>query len=161
MGSLVAGILILTLVSGCDPRAASRDAVQPTLAAVESLGLRCGEGVEDNVPSGLVQWTCGGAMQGMPSTVLVDGSQEGVVGITLFVAGSNDPGAARIQFAHLIDAVPPLSTAPVLKDTLTGWTGHRQASTIGGVRVAAECDPTQCVITVATERDALRPLPLP
>lgn len=161
MHTLARGILILALAVGCSPRATTPDSVTATLAAVGGLGLRCGEGVEDNVPSGLVQWSCRGAIDGVDASVLIDGSRDGVVGLTLVVEGSADPDVARSRFGRIVDSVPPLTGAPVLKDALAEWAGPQRISTIGGVRVVAECDSTQCVVGVAPEVDALQPLPLP
>jgi hypothetical protein len=95
------------------------------------------------------------------SIVLVDGNGEGVAGITLFVNDPSDPGVARSAFGRLVDAVPPLSNTPVLKDAVGGWTGGQQAWTVGGVRISALCDATQCIVSVMPPGDALRPLPLP
>jgi hypothetical protein len=156
-----AGILAFALAAGCLGRATAPPAVQPTLAAIETIGFRCGDGAKDNVPSGLFQWSCGGAVEAARSTVLVDGNSEGVAGITLFVDGSSDPGVARSAFGRLVDAVPPLSTAPILKDTVAGWTGGQQAWTVGGVRIWAQCEATHCIVIVMPSRDPLRPLPLP
>jgi hypothetical protein len=161
MRSAVIGSLILVLAAGCFGRGTSPAAVQPTLAAIETLGFRCGDGARDNVPSGLFQWSCGGAMEASRSSVLVDGNADGVMGITLFVDDPRDPGVARSGFGRLVDAVPPLSSAPVLKATIAGWTGGQQAWTVGGVRIYAQCDVTQCVVIVMPAGDALRPLPLP
>ena len=157
----VIGILVLALAAGCIGPGTTPAAVQPTLAAIETLGFRCGDGVKDNVPSGLFQWSCSGSMETARSTVLVDGNDGGVAGITLFVDNPSDPAVARNGFGRLVDAVPPLSSAPVLKDTVAGWTGGQQAWTIGGVHVSAQCDATQCVVTVMASRDPLSPLPLP
>ena len=161
MRCAVAAILTVALASGCIGRRTTPDAVQPTLAAIEALGFRCGDGVKDNVPSGLLQWSCGGAMDAVRSTVLVDGNEEGVAGITLVVDDPSDPGVAGAGFGRLVDAVPPLSNAPVLKDTVAGWSGGQQAWTVGGVRIVAQCDATQCIVIVMPAGDALRPLPLP
>jgi hypothetical protein len=157
----VAGILVIALAAACSPRETAPGAVQATLAAIETLGLRCGDGLKDNVPSGLFQWSCSGAIEGVHSTLLVDGNQEGVAGLTLLVDDPSDPRVARSQFGRLVDAVPPLTNAPVLKDTLASWTGRQQAWTVGGVRISALCDATHCIVTVLSARDALRPLPLP
>jgi hypothetical protein len=157
----VIGILVLALAAGCIGRGTTPAAVQPTLAAIETLGFRCGNGVRDNVPSGLFQWSCSGSMEAARSTVLVDGNDAGIEGITLFVDDPSHPGVARSGFGRLVDAVPPLSSAQVLKDTVAGWTGGQQAWTIGGVHIAAQCDATQCVVTVLPSRDPLRPLPVP
>ena len=152
---------ILVLAAGCIGRMATPALVRPTLAAIEILGFRCGDGLKDNVPSGLFQWSCRGAMDAAPSTVLVDGNEDGVEAITLFVSDPSDPGIARRAFGRLVDGVPPLSNAPVLKDALAGWMGGQQASTVGGVRIVALCDATQCIVIVMPAGDALRPLPLP
>jgi hypothetical protein len=100
-------------------------------------------------------------MEAVKSTVLVDGNDEGVAGISLFLDESSDPAVARGAFGRLVDAVPPLSTAPVLKDSVAGWTRGRQDWSVGGVHISARCDATQCVVTVLPSRDPLRPLPLP
>jgi hypothetical protein len=157
----LAGILVIALAAGCSPRETAPGAVQATLAAIETLGLRCGDGAKDNVPSGLFQWTCRGAIEGVRSALLVDGNQDGVAGMTLFVDDPGDPGVARTQFGRLVDSVPPLTNAPALKDTLASWTGAQQTWTVGGVRIFALCDGTHCVVTVMPTGDALRPLPLP
>jgi hypothetical protein len=156
----VAGFLILALAAGCSPRETTPDAVLTTLAAIEALGLRCGAGLRDNVPSGLFQWSCDGSIEGVHSVLLVDGSHEGVAGISLFVDDPTDPEVARSQFGRLVDSVPPLTTAPVLKDVLAGWTGRQQARTVLGVRISAQCDATQCIVTVMPDRNARGPLPL-
>lgn len=161
MRNAVACILIIALAAGCTSHASAPAAVQATIAAIETLGLRCSEGDKDNVPSGLFQWSCSGAIEGVGSALLVDGNQEGVVGLTLFVDNPSDPGVARTQFRRLVDVVPPLTTAPVLKDALASWTGEQQTSIVGGVRITASCDVTHCFVTVMPARDALRPLPLP
>jgi hypothetical protein len=157
----VIGILVLALVAAYIGRGTTPAAVRPTLTAIEALGFRCGDGVKDNVPSGLFQWSCVGAMDAARSTVLVDGNDEGVAAITLFVDDPSDAGVARSAFGRLVDAVPPLSNARVLKDTIAGWTGGQQAWTVGGVRISALCDATLCMVTVMPAGDALRPLPLP
>ena len=161
MRNAVASILVIALATGCGLRETAPDAVRPTLAAIEALGLRCGDGVKDNVPSGLFQWSCRGAIEGVGTALLVDGNEKGVAGLTLLVDDPSDPGVARTQFGRLVDAVPPLTTAPVLKDALASWTGGQQSSTIGGVRVSASCDVTRCIVAVMPARDALHPLPLP
>ena len=154
------GILVIGVLAGCSSSRTGPVAVRPTLAAIEDLGLRCGDGVMDNVPSGLFEWSCAGAVDGARSTVLVDGNDDGVAGITL-VSESTDPETARRGFAQLVGTVPPLSTAPVLADALTGWAGPQQVWTLGGVRVFALCDATQCSVSVVSDEDPLRPLPLP
>jgi hypothetical protein len=145
---------------GCALQSAAPAVVGQSLTAIEALGLRCGDGIKDNVPSGLFQWSCRGMMAGAPTTVLVDGNDKGVTAIALVTDGSTDATLAAAQFGRLVDAVPPMRTAPILKDTVAGWTGAQQVRTIGGVRISASCE-TQCHISVMPAGDALRPLPLP
>jgi hypothetical protein len=102
-----------------------------------------------------------GARQGVGSALMVDGNQEGVAGMTLVIDDPGDPEVARTQFGRLVDAVPPLTRAPGLKDTLASWTGAQQTWTVVGVRIFALCDGTHCVVTVMPTRDAVHPLPLP
>jgi hypothetical protein len=161
MRCALVGSLILALAAGCVGQLTTPAAVRPTLEAITSLGFRCGDGHRDNVPSGLLQWSCGGSIDSVRSTVLVDGNDGGVAGITLLVEAPSDPGVARRGFGRLVDAVPPLSTAPVLKATVAAWTGPQQMWTVGGVRLSADCDPSQCIISVLPSGDPLRPLPLP
>ena len=162
VGMRWAGVgLVVLILAGCAVRTAIPGAVRPTVAAIETIGYRCGDGVKDNVPSGLFQWSCNGTIAGVPSMILVDGNAEGVAGVTLVVEDPRDPGATARQFARLVDEVPPLDTAPVLKDKVAGWAGGEQAWTVGGIHIAAQCDATQCLVIVAPAGDALRPLPLP
>ena len=161
MRRAVVGILVLAFAAGCISRGTTPVAVRPTLAAIETLGFRCGDGAEDNVPSGLFQWSCGGSIEAARSTVLVDGNEAGVSAITLIVVGPSDPGIARSAFGRLVDAVPPLSNAPVLKDAVAAWTGGQQDWAVGGVRVFGVCDATRCIVIVTPAGDALEPLPLP
>jgi hypothetical protein len=62
--------------------------------------------------------------------------------MTLVIDDPGDPGVARTQFGRLVDAVPPLTRAPGLKDTLASWEGGPQSWTVGAVRITALCDVT-------------------
>ena len=150
----------MALLAGCAAAPSAPPAVQPSLAALEALGIGCDAGVEDNVPSGLVQWTCTGSLEGTGVTVLIEGNDEGVAGVTL-VGHSTHPDVARAAFGWLVAAVPPLSTAPILVDQLDGWTGAQRSMVVGDIRVTALCDATQCIVAVVPAVDLLRPLPLP
>ena len=157
----VAALVVLVLAAGCGGTSGAPSSVKPTLEAIEAVGLKCGTGMKDNVPSGLVQWRCTGSIEGAVGTALVDGNDAGVAGVTLATDGSTDPDVARVAFVRLVTAVPPLSSAPVLADQLAGWTGDQRSTVVGGVRVSAECDATQCIVEVVSATDPLRPLPLP
>ncbi len=161
MHARIASALLITVVAGCIGGSDAPGTVQPTLSAIGTLGFVCGAGIADNVPSGLTQWSCGGKIQGQDTTILVDGNEAGVTGITLDVRTSNDPAVARDGFRRLIASVPPLTSAPALVDTLTIWSGEQQRPIVDGLAVSAECDATQCVVMVVGAADARRPLPSP
>jgi hypothetical protein len=149
---------LMAIPTGC---ASAPAAVRPTIDGLARLGFSCGDGMKDNVPSGLFQWSCHSAASGMASTVLVDGNQEGVVGMTLVIDASTDPIVAQSAFARLAGAVPPLDAAPALADSLAGWTGAQQSHVVGRVRVYADCTSTMCIVIVMPGGDALHPLELP
>ena len=157
----VAALAALVVLSACMGSPSAPATVQPTLAGIATLGLRCGDGVPDNVPSGLIEWRCQGELDDAASSLLVDGNDEGVAGITLVMDESTDPRIARRGFGRLIEAVPPVNAAPGLVDGLAGWTGEQLATVVDGVRISAVCTVTQCIVTLASAADPLRPLPLP
>jgi len=157
----LAALAFLAIAMGCAGVNSAPPAVQETLVGIESLGFRCGEGEADNVPSGLYQWRCKGELDGVGSTVLVDGNPVGVAGITMVTDNSTDPNVARTAFARLVSNVPPLRTAPVLAETLGSWSGEQTSQVVGGVRIFAECADSMCRVMVNDAADPLRPLPLP
>jgi hypothetical protein len=152
--------LVVWLVGAC-AGAAVPGRVAPTLAEIETLGFDCGDGIKDNVPSGLYQWSCIGTMDDEHTEILVDGNDEGVNQIDVVVLENGDPGVAGRLFDRLVETVPPFDTAPVLKDTITDWDGTEWSRAIGGVRISAFCAATQCSILVMPADGPLRPLPLP
>ena len=161
MRRLLASALLTGLVAACAAHGSPPAGVASTLTAIEALGPTCGEGTADHVPSGLTEWSCRGEMMRAAVTVLVDGNDEGVAGVTLVVADSTDPALTTDRFGRLVDAVPPLRTAPILKEALAGWAGSQRTRVIGGVRISAECGASQCLVIVMPAENALRPLPLP
>jgi hypothetical protein len=156
---ILTAVLVAFLVAACGSTVPGT--VAPTIAALEQLGLDCGDGLKDNVPSGLYQWSCAGTIDDERVTVLVDGNDEGVSAVELFIDESTDPALARRLFERLVDAVPPLSTAPILKTVVADWDGPQRSQVLGGVRVTAMCLETPCSVLVMPAHDALRPLPLP
>lgn len=162
MQLLAPTVFFLALVVGCGGVPLAPPAVRDTLSGIHALGLTCDAGEEDNVPSGLTQWPCRGAIDGVDSSVLVDGNDEGVNGISLVTGGPPDPDAARVTFSRLVTSVPPLDSAPALPTALDDWDGDRRVTIIGGVRVSAECGATLCSVAVSPPTDhLLEPLPLP
>jgi len=135
-------------------------AVLPALTSIEQLGYACDNGVKDNVPSGLYQWHCSRTVNGLQSTVLVNGNDRGIAEFDIDVSAT-DPALVRSAFSEVLAVVPPLSSAPWLADGLAGWTGPQANRVVNGVSVTGECDETQCVVFVSTAASPLDPLPLP
>lgn len=149
-------LLVTALVAaGC-----ASAAVQPTLADVQSLGYACGDGIRDNVPSGLSEWHCSGTAGGRQATINVDGNDGGVAGITLAI-DSPDPDVLRAAFQRLATEVAPVKVAPSVRDALVGWSGQQQSTTLGNARVTSECDATQCFVEITSVDGPLQPLRLP
>jgi hypothetical protein len=145
-----AGWLLVSIASAvlmlCGCRGVSRapGAVRPTLEAVERLGLSCGDGERDNVPSGLFQWHCGPVSDPGSRAILIGGNDAGVSDIDV-VSPRNDLIAARQWFVLVVGVVPPLSgvegLGAALDAPLATWTGQQQFVEFGGVRVAVDCIP--------------------
>lgn len=142
-------------VGGCTPTA-----IEPTLADVRALGFACGDGVRDNVPSGLSQWHCSGRIATKEAAIAVNGSEAGVTEIDL-VINSPDPELMRSAFMRVATDVTPLKVGPALRDALAGWSGQQRTTVVGSARVASECDTTQCIVEVTSMDGSLRPLRLP
>jgi hypothetical protein len=161
MRSRLASLVLVVLAVGCGGATGAPARVRPTLDAIGALAFACGEGIRDNVPSGLSQWRCEGIIGGAGATILVDGKEEGVTGITLDIHSSNDLSAAHGGFRRIVAAVPPLSSAPALMDTLDDWNGQQRRVIVGAIAVSAVCDVTQCIVGLASADDPLRPIPVP
>jgi hypothetical protein len=167
---LVTGLL----VAGC---ARAPSAVEPTLVAVEALGMVCGEGNPDNVPSGLVEWHCGATKGGEAAAhlilgVTVDGNSNGVARVWLAMDDDRmitdgvgtypGPDRLRAALALVVDRVPPLTVAPALKDALRDWTGEEIATEIGNARIRAWCLlGGACSIEIGPVGNPTVPLQLP
>src|SRR6187549_3751869 len=132
--------LLAGLLAGCNALSAPT-AVRPTLDEVEALGYDCGEGVADNVPSGLFQWKCSGTVAGHRSIVDVEGDDDGVAGLTLDI-NSTDPTITRAEFQRLATSVSLVSAEPALVGALDAWSGVQNPVRIGDARVNGECDAT-------------------
>lgn len=152
-------LLVAGSLAGC-VGAGAPATVQATLDGVAALGYRCEAGIPDNVPSGLTQWRCSGTVSGSRATIDVDGNDAGVDGFTLAINGT-DPAISRTEFRRFVTAVSPLSAQPGLAAALDSWTGAQDPTSVGGVRVNGECDPTQCVIFIRSVDGPNQPLRLP
>ena len=143
-------------LAGCN---SAPSAVQPTLGSIHDIGLTCGDGVRDNVPSGLYQWRCEGPIDSLNAVILVDCNDQGVAGVTLVTRDPVAADATRARFERLVETVPPLDRQQGLAEALTGWSGTQQRVIVGGVAMLTVCDATQCMITVTSAEDPLSPLP--
>lgn len=152
--------LFLGLVAGCSAAVTAPAAIQPTLRAVEGLGYRCEPGEPDNVPSGLTQWRCPGAVAGAAAGINVDGNETGVSGMALVVS-SVDVGVTRAEFQRVARAVPPLSGNPNLVNALDSWGGNPGPTQIAGVRINGLCDATQCIVFIGFVEGPTQPPPVP
>jgi hypothetical protein len=148
-------VAAMVLVAGCAP-----SALQPALTGVRSLGYACGDGVKDNVPSGLYQWHCSGMVEGNLAVINVDGNANGVAGFTLSI-NSVDLALMRAEFLSLVTSVSPLTAEPDLAAALDTWTGTQDPKVFGAARVNGECDATQCVVYITSVDGPLQPLRLP
>ena len=152
-------ILLAAVVIACTRVGTGAPAVQPALTALAQLGYACDDGVKDNVPSGLYQWTC---RRDRPHETIVDvnGNDKGIAEFDIDVREA-DPALARQAFAEVLAAVPRLSTAPWLAGGLDGWTGPQASRDLNGVHVTGLCDATQCIVFIVNAASPIEPLPLP
>lgn len=170
----IALLVTCLLVAGC---ARAPSAVEPTLVAVEALGAACGEGIPDNVPSGLVEWQCGATSGGEAADhlirgVTVDGNGEGVARVILVmdrdrmiidgVGTYPGPDRLRAALALLVDRVAPLTASPALGDALGGWAGEEIATVVGSGRIQASClEVGPCYLEIGPVGSPREPLQLP
>ena len=124
---LIALILAVAMLGGCAPAPLTPAAVRPTLDSLSTLGLGCSDPTVDNVPSGLLQWSCRGAVRNASLTIVVDGDEAGVVGIVAQVPGATDAATAGRVFADLVAAIPPLAPdRHEIQGWVRGWDGRSQ-----------------------------------
>lgn len=120
-------------------------AVQPTVDAIRALGLRCDDGVPDNVPSGLSQWHCRGSLDGTEEVaVLIDGNDAGVTSIDV-VTPTDDVVTARAIVERVATATPPLvrigGLVAHLRQSLGPWDGRQTSLPLGQLQISALCQP--------------------
>lgn len=131
-------------------RPASPDRVRPTLDAWSDAGMVCRGPTEDNVPSGLLQWSCRGMLEGVEVSGNLDGDEKGVFGFQVVAPAATEPDAARDAFARLIDATPALEgLEPGIVAFVDSWPGLPVVGTFGDARVTAVADSTWRVLTVS------------
>lgn len=142
-------------------------AVEPTIDAIVALGLTCGGGLHDNVPSGLSQWHCNGSIDGMAGVgILVGGNDAGVSDIDV-VTETDDVATSRAIAGRVVRSTPPLTSidglAIRLDDVLRAWDGRQLVAELDPLRISAACVPPsefgdgQCMIHFVGP-DALKPM---
>jgi hypothetical protein len=121
----------------------------PALDSLSELGLGCSDPTVDNVPSGLLQWSCRGAVRGASLTVLVDGADAGVVGIVAQVPGSTDAATASQTFADLVAAIPPLApNRDEIRAWVQRWDGRSQTLETGEAHLQIQQDATWVTLAI-------------
>jgi len=147
---LIALILAVAMLGGCAAAPLTPAAVRPTLDSLSALGLRCSNPTADNVPSGLLQWSCRGAVGSASLTVVVDGDEAGVFGIVAQVPGATDAATAGQVFADLVAAMPPLAPD---RDEIQGWVrrwdGRSQSLETGTAHFQIQQDATWITLAIA------------
>jgi hypothetical protein len=122
---------------------------------MSTLRLACSDPAVDNVPGGLLQWSCRGTVRGAALTVLVDGAEAGVFGIVAQVPGATDPATATQVFADLVAAIPPL--APDLDEIgrwVQRWEGKSQSLESGAAHLQIQQDAMWITLAIAPSSPA-------
>ena len=118
--------------------------------AIVTLGLRCSDPSVDNVPSGLLQWSCRGTVRNASLTIVVDGDDAGVFEIVAQVPGGTDPALAGQVFTDLIAATPPLAAnRDEIRAWLQAWRGRPQSLDAGTAHLQIEQDPTWITLAIS------------
>jgi len=131
-------------------RPATPDRVRPTLDAWTAAGMLCGKPQEGNVPSGLLQWSCRGMLEGVEVSGDLDGDDEGVFGFQVVAPAATEADAARDAFARLVEATPPLDGLEAdIVDFIDGWPGIDVIGSFGDARVRVDVDGIWRVLSVS------------
>ena len=143
---LIAVLAGVAIVAGCGVRIPDR--VAPTLDALRQAGLRCGEPQKDNVPSGLLEWSCDGLDHGAAVRVLVDGDEKGVFDLTALVPASAGTATAREVFVDVVDIVPAFAEIrPASGSWLRQWTGAADHLAVGRGFLSVDQSPTSILLS--------------
>jgi hypothetical protein len=146
---LIASILAVALVGGCATAPLTPAAVRPTLNAMSTLGLGCSDTTVDNVPSGLLQWSCRGTVRDASLTVVVDGDAAGIFEIVAQVPGATDPATASRVFADLVAAMPPLApSGNEIRAWVQRWDGRSQSLEAGAAHLQMQQDGTWITLAI-------------
>jgi hypothetical protein len=112
--------------------------------------MRCGKPQEDNIPSGLLQWSCRGTFEGVEISGNLDGHDQGVFGFQVVVPAATEPDAARDAFARLVEATPPLDGHETdIVEFIDSWPGIDAIGSFGDARVRVDADGIWRVLTVS------------
>ncbi len=143
------------------------EAVRPTLDAIAALGLQCGSGIPDNVPSGLFQWHCHGSIESTTDVIILVGGNEAGVSALDISTPTDDFASARAVLGPVAARVPPLSgldgLPAALHEAFRSLSGRQTSIELLGLRVSAWCIPPsefgdgRCTISFVGP-DPLRPM---
>ena len=154
--ALLALVLALTATSGCAldvnhlGRPAVPDRVRPTLEAWSDEGMSCTGPAEDDVPSGLLAWSCQGVLAGVEISGTLEGDDQGLFDFQVVVPAATQADVARDAFALLVDATPPLDGLETdIVDFIDGWPGIDVVGTFGDARVRVDVDDIWRALTVS------------
>ena len=140
------------------------ESVRPTLEAWRAIGLTCGDPTEDNVPSGLLQWSCRGDFDGVDLAGTLDGDDRGVFGLQFVVPAATRADVALNAFSRLVDATPSLDGhESEIAAFISGWPGLNSIGSFGDVNVRADVDATLRAVTISPgpRRNVDDPIPTP
>lgn len=153
---LLALAVAIIAISGCAPdvsifgRRAVPDRVRPTLDAWTDAGMVCTGPTEDNVPSGLLAWSCKGVLGDVEISGSLEGDEQGVFGFQVVVPAVTQPNAARDTFDRLVDATPPLDGLEAdISGFIDGWPGLDVVGSFGDARVRVDVDDIWRALTVS------------
>jgi len=147
---LIASILAVAILGGCSAAPLTPAAVRPTLDSLSALGLGCSDPTVDNVPSGLLQWSCRGAVRNASLTVAVDGDDAGVFGIVAQVPGATDAATAGQVFADLVASMPPLApNRNEIQGWVQRWDGRAESLETAAAHLQIQRDATWITLAIA------------
>lgn len=146
---LVVGLSVVLGGQACSAAIRVPPAVEPTLDAWRALGMSCGAPAEDNVPSGLLHWSCRGSIRNVSLSGVLDGDDQGVFDLVVQVPAATDRTTARDAFADVGAATPALGSAnAAIVALLRGWDGREARRRIGVATVRLQRDETWITLAI-------------
>jgi hypothetical protein len=109
--SMILATSISIVLGGCLGGPGTPAAVAPSLDGWRGIGLTCTGPTEDNVPSGLLQWSCRGMLRSATLFATLDGDDAGVFTILAALPAGTGRETVVGAFGDLVDATPALASA--------------------------------------------------